>query len=163
MITQDRLKEILHYDPETGVFTWLVSPSRGTKKGMVAGHDHKSSGYRVIAIKRKLIPAHRLAFLYMTGSIPEFVDHINMIKLDNRWVNLRPATKSENNRNQKLRKDNKSGVKGVKWNKANKKWQVQITVNGHRMHLGLWDDLEAAELVSILAREKYHGEFANYG
>ena len=92
MITQSELKELLNYDPATGVFTWLVSRGR-VKASSVAGHVH-SRGYIVIMVDGRRHLAHRLAFVYMTGTFPDDqVDHINEIKADNRWINLREATR----------------------------------------------------------------------
>jgi len=95
--------------------------------------------------------------------MPEYVDHINNNRCDNRWSNLRGVDRAGNAMNALMRKDNKSGVKGVSWKKKNSKWVVQASINGRVRHIGLFDDLELAELVAIEAREKYHGEFANHG
>lgn len=158
MIGQEELKEYLDYDSFTGVFTWKVVFNGRMQVGKIAGKI-SDTGYRVIKIKGRVYSAHRLAFLYMTGSIPKVIDHINGIRDDNRWGNLRSATTSQNAMNRKNRTDNTSGIKGVSWHKSTKKWEVRVMVNGKSYHFGLWDDREAAELVSILAREKYHGEY----
>lgn len=162
MITQDRLKEVIRYDPESGVFTWKNKTCKRVVVGGEAG-GRTSHGYRVIRIDGDLTYGHRLAFLYMTGEIPEYVDHINGIRDDNRWDNLRSATSAQNSWNMNHTGKGKSGIKGVHWSELHKKWRVRLKVNGKGMSFGLWDDLEAAELVAILAREKYHGEFANHG
>ena len=116
ILSQKRLKELLVYDPETGVFTWIT----GLHK--VAGTKHHS-GYVLIKIDYVLHSAHRLAFLYMTGTWPhDTVDHINRVKNDNRWANLRDVTKSLNNINRKQYeldgfKNNKLGELGIHHNK----------------------------------------------
>ena len=120
-------------------------------------------GYLQTSLYKKSVFVHRLIFIYVYGYSPISVDHINGNKLDNRSENLREASVTENNRNVGLRKDNSSGVKGVYWKTANKKWRAQIRIDGKRKHLGYFDDLELAELVAIEARNKYHGEFANHG
>jgi hypothetical protein len=158
-ITQKALKEVLHYNPETGVFTYL-NKSKYKKAGEEAGYI-KPQGYREIHVCGNNFYAHRLAFLYMTGSFPEeLVDHINGKPADNRWVNLRPATYSENNRNARLRKDNKSGVKGVCWDRGYKKWTAYINLNKTRHDLGLFDSIEEAAKVVDAVRKQLHGAFA---
>lgn len=155
-------KRIFNYDPEDGVVTWKIKTGHRSYPGKVAGHKSRA-GYIQIVANGEFITAHRLAFLLMTGSIPECVDHINGDPSDNRWANLRPATRQENTRNKKVNKNSSTGIKGVRWKKDAGKYVVSIMVSGRTLYFGLWDDLEAAELVAILAREKYHGEFANHG
>lgn len=126
MITQEQLKLILNYDPETGEFNWLVKPRNRASIGGVAGHLRKN-GYREISIKGKKYYAHRLAWLYMTGSWPkEHIDHINGNPSDNRFCNLREATRSQNMHNQGVCSNNTSGYKGVCWHKSNQKWEACI-------------------------------------
>jgi hypothetical protein len=125
VITQEELKRVLHYEPETGVFTWLVSCGAAAA-GSMAGHLHVS-GYVYIKILRTKYKAHRLAHLYMTGKWPiHDIDHFNRVKDDNRWGNLRPATKSQNQSNVGLRLDNTSGLKGLSWNSGRQCWVVQV-------------------------------------
>uniref|UniRef100_A0AAU8GJY0 HNH endonuclease motif-containing protein n=1 Tax=Salmonella phage PMBT31 TaxID=3153514 RepID=A0AAU8GJY0_9CAUD len=97
MITQELLKELFEYNPDTGDFIRKVSKGRA-KAGTIAGSPDKD-GYIFIGINRKRYAAHRLAFLYMEGYIPDLVHHLNNIRKDNRWCNLKDATSQENNRN----------------------------------------------------------------
>ena len=98
-MNQESLKSVLSYDPETGEFTWRVSPSRNVKAGMKAG-SFNSQGYRQIQVMGRVYKAHRLAFLYMTGLFPEFTgSHKNGVPSDNRWDNLRDETIGDNIRN----------------------------------------------------------------
>lgn len=159
MITQKQLKSVLKYDPNTGVFIWRNDQAnRNAIVGEEAGYY--SGSYRHIRIFCNNYPSHRLAWLYMKGSFPnQFIDHINGIKDDNRWCNLREATNSENNYNQKTSKDNTSGVRGVTWDKNKKRWRVRIRVAGKRLFIGLFDNIDEARLARELAEIKHHGEF----
>lgn len=158
-LTEEQLKQILHYDPDKGVWTWLVSRGR-IPKGSVAGTICAIEGYRRISINHRRYRSGRLAFFYMTGRWPEQVDHINRIRDDDRWINLRDADNSQNNSNRDLQKNNVSGCSGVCWSKRCKKWQVQVGINGRNIYLGMYEDKELADLVSVEAKSKYHREFA---
>lgn len=161
MITQEELKKVIHYDPESGVFTRLITTNAKAKVGDIAGSLCK--GYRIIRVLKSRIKAHRLAFLYMTGEIPDQVDHINGIKDDNRWCNLRPANNYQNQLNKPLGRNSTSGHKGVMWNKSRSNWVVRFKVQGRLKYIGSYYELESAVESSKRAREKYHGEFANHG
>lgn len=100
----------------------------------------------------------------MTGELPAFiVDHINGVRNDNRWLNLRRADASQNCWNSKKPSTNTSGAKGVSFHKATGKWQVRIRVRGKQKHIGLFDSVEEAELAFAVAADKFHGEFARTG
>lgn len=161
-LTPQRIKELLHYGPETGIFTWKVATSRRIRIGDVAG-SITSAGYRVIWVTGTKYRAHRLAWLYVYGEFPhDEIDHINGDKLDNRIINLRDVTRAENSRNSRVRKDNTSGVMGVSWSKDRKKWLVLITVDGKQKNLGLYEDIELAALVRCEAEVRY-GYHKNHG
>lgn len=161
-ITQEELKSLLHYEPVTGEFTWKVSRGKG-KAGSFAGTPH-SRGYVHIKISGKLYLAHRLAFLFMTGELPPAeVDHVNGVKTENRWLNLRQATRTENQCNHRLRSNNSSGVKGVSWDKRRGKWQARVCIHGRDKHIGYFHDIEEADVAVQAARIALHGEFVNHG
>lgn len=143
MITQKELKDLLHYEPETGTFTWK---STGRGRSERVGYVHKKTGYDKVKINKKEYALHRLAWLYMKGYTPEYhIDHMNGVRDDNRWENLRHVTRVCNMQNQKVRADNTSGFPGVVWNKRDSKWYVQIQMNNRNVHLGIYDSaLEAA-------------------
>ena len=161
-LDQSYLKSILNYNPETGVFTNRITRSSRAKAGAVAGGVN-SNGYRHIRIHNRLYKAHRLAFLYMTGEFPSNdVDHINGIRDDNRWKELRPVSKSENNKNTKKPKANTSGVMGVWWRKDINKWRVQIKVFSKNIYLGHYSDFFEACCLRKSA-ELEHGYHPNHG
>ena len=162
MLTQAELQSRLNYNSITGIFTWKNPPRYSNKKdGDNAGWG--CHGYIMIKINNKTYSAHRLAWLYMYNYLPPIIDHINGNPSDNRISNLRPATLSKNQQNSKIPKSNTSGIKGVSWHKATKKWRATLNINGKLKHLGVFDDIKSAELIVREARIKYHGEFANHG
>lgn len=159
-ITQSRLKELLHYDPETGVFTRRVSRSGGGLAGSVAGTVGRD-GYSRIQYAGRQYLAHRLAFLYMTGEFPaESVDHINRDRSDNRWGNLRPASTVENLRNKSPYSNNSSGFRGVSLDKRLKKWKSYGAANGKLVYLGMFLTAEEAAATSRAWRDEHYGEFS---
>lgn len=152
MITQLRLKELLNYNPKSGVFTWRISRG-GAKAGDQAGYIN-SRGYRLIGIDGELYRAARLAWLYIEGYMPEHeVDHINRVKDDDRWKNLRHVSHQCNVRNCGNPRDNTSGVKGVYWHRQTKKWRARIRVNKKLHHLGLYNDFDDAVCARLAAEQ----------
>ena len=160
MITQAKLKEVLHYDPETGLFIWLVSLRYGDA-GKVAGTPDKD-GYNTIRISGESHRANRLAFLYMTGTIPDMVDHADGIVGNDSWSNLRESDSITNGYNRKINANNTSGIKGVTWVSSTKSWRARINVAGKRFSLGNFNTLGEAEQAINNARIKHHGEFARH-
>lgn len=159
MLTVERLKELLHYDPETGEFTRLVARSgpRG-KVGSVVGTPD-DEGYLRIAIDGQRYKAHRLAVLYITGNWPaEVVDHLDGDPTNNSWRNLHCCSHKENMRRQRLRTDNTSGVKGVGFCKRHGKWLAYIKVDGVNHELGFFEDRESA----IAARKAAEDELGYF-
>lgn len=126
MLTQQRLKQVIHYDPDSGVFSWIV-PRVGPKtRDNVAG-SYAGSKYRFISVDGRRYMASHLAWLYMTGELPGFViDHINQNKIDDRWCNLRRSDHSKNRANTGLRSSNTSGIRGVHYDRKSRKWVMQI-------------------------------------
>ena len=166
MITQDRLKELLHYCPETGVFTWLVSGT-GRRSGLEAGRVNRNTitgkSYRYLKIHSHLYLEHRLAFLYMTGEFPEEqVDHIDGNGCNNVWTNIRAVTGFENQKNARISSNNTSGAVGVSWHKARKTWVSYITSEGKTKHLGLFHNKEDA-IAARKAAEVFYGFHENHG
>lgn len=156
-LTAELLRALLHYDPETGIFTWLLPKSSKIKPGDRAGGKDIQSGYRSIWVVGKGRAEHRLAWLYVYGEWPKGdIDHINGISDDNRIANLRDASTSQNCQNQrKARISNSSGLLGVKKFRPGQ-WQSSIGVNGKYIHLGTFNSPESAHLAYIEAKRKYH-------
>jgi len=170
-ITVDRLCQLLDYDPATGEFRWryrqleeFATQRAGTTwntrfAGKIAGAAH--DGYRVISINYRRYRAHRLAWMYVTSGWPVAeIDHIDCNPGNNRFNNLREATHAENIHNSRKRSNNTSGVKGVYWDKCNRKWCVQIRNRGTQKHIGLFDTIESAALAYAESAAKLHREFA---
>lgn len=164
-LDQSRLKELLHYDPETGHFYWLVDRGPMARAGSQAGTLHKAkkslSPYVRIKLEGQSYLAHRLAFLFMTGAWPlGEPDHRNTNTLDNSWLNLRDATPSQNQANRKVRRDNKSGIKGAFYIARDKIYLSQIQVSGQTIKLGYFKTAQEAGRVYEAAAKRYFGEFA---
>ena len=166
-LTAERLRTLLYYDPKIGVFSWRhgMPTARSThinprRTGDRAGCAGSKDGYWRIRIDRYLFLAHRLAWLYMTGEWPkEQIDHINRDRADNRWCNLRAASHRENMMNKKLNRNNKSGFRGVSFDKRSKKWTSKIMIHRKGIHLGYFADRETARDVYLVAARR---EFGNY-
>jgi hypothetical protein len=152
-ISQKRLKKLLHYDPESGVWTWIHHTSNRVHIGDRAGRIGKDL-YRYIGVDGVIYRSCRLAFLYMDGYFPENeAEHRNRIKDDDGWENLREATHMCNMRNVGLRVTNTSGVTGVSWDKGRGKWQAYIKVNYKNRNLGYHDELTEAVLCRLAAEQ----------
>jgi hypothetical protein len=129
VISLSYLKEQLSYNSETGEFWWRVA--RKGRNLMLPAGTISNWGYRVIMLDRQRYVASRLAWFYMTGEWPLFeCDHIDRDQRNDRWANLREASRSENAMNTKTRSDNSSGQRGVCWDNQKLKWKVQISVKG---------------------------------
>lgn len=158
MLSIDRLKELLTYDPSTGSFFRNLSRG-GYPAGSRAGTKH-NAGYESIIVDYRPYLSHRLAWFYMTGQWPLEIDHRDGNRSNNQWDNLRLATRTLNNVNAKKRTDNVSGFKGVGWCRAAQKWRAYIRYGKHQVHLGLFDDPMDAHLAYCGAAKMYYGEFA---
>jgi hypothetical protein len=160
MLTAERLRELLHYDPDTGVFTWLRVKGRRVRVGALSGKAN-GGGYFQIGVDGRIYYAHRLAWLYVHGEWPvASIDHVNCDRCDNRLANLRPATKAQNAANARKRTNNSSGFKGAYWNARRNKWMASIEADGHQRHLGYFDNPTDAHKAYVAAAERHFGEFA---
>ena len=153
------------YDCSTGLFVWKYRPDMSNSwNARFAGKQAlniDSDGYKSGRINYRIYQAHRVAWLIHYGEWPDGqVDHINMVRSDNRIDNLRLATRSENAMNRGKQNDNTSGYKGVSWHKSSGKWQAKIKKNGKCIYLGTYHDVLEAHLAYCRAVHDVHGQFA---
>jgi hypothetical protein len=164
-----QLRAVLRYKPRKGHFVWLVprqTTGRVIQPGDIAGTVgfDTPSGRCQIIFEGRVYKVHRLAWFFMTGKWPpkgKDVDHKNGDGQDNKWTNLRLASRGQNNHNNhNIRSDNKSGKAGVSWAKQNKKWLARVKVDGKVIHLGHYDKLGNAIAARKAGELKYFGEYA---
>lgn len=153
--SQERIKELLNYDPETGVFTW--KRSRGPNKtAEAAGWKHRT-GYLYIGIDNEMFKAHRLAWMVVHGRAPVgMLDHIDRNKENNRISNLREVSEPQNNQNKRTYRNSRSGVKGIGWFAQTGKWRARIQANGRVHSLGLFTSFDAALQARQAAEKRLH-------
>ena len=155
-LTQERLKKLLHYDPETGVFIRKKTLSANAIKGGIAGSSH-NCGYLQLQIDGKKYLIHRLIWLYIYGYFPETnIDHINRRRSDNRIKNLREVSQSCNCRNSNIKSNNKTGITGTCWASGSKKWMAHIKINYNLINLGYFKEFKDAVLARWEAEKKYN-------
>lgn len=166
-LTQLRLQ--LGYDPVSGVFVWKHEKRLASGALRIAAGDRAGTsvgkGYRQIQVKingkKRGFKEHRLAWLFVHGRWPNGqIDHINGNTSDNRIVNLREATNSQNMMNRKLNANSQSGAKGVSFHQGSQRWRARLQLNGKRIHLGDFKNKEAAEIAYEAAAKRHFGEFA---
>lgn len=141
--TKAELTENIDWNLEAGVGVYNKTRSGCKGVGVEAGAYHPN-GYRKVTINGKVLLIHRIIYFLKNDHCPKYIDHINQIKDDNRIENLRGCTNQENQRNTGIRKDNKSGFKGVSWYKSSNKWRAKITVSGKIIHLGYFNTAKEA-------------------
>ena len=158
-LTQERLKELLRYDPETGFFTWMIARQR-VRKGSPAGCLHKH-GYWVIKVDGCSYKTSRLAWLYMVGEWPRHqIDHSDLDRRNDRWDNLREATVAQNNTNRRAQKNNSCGVKWAYWKRTHNKFEGQIRIEGKLISAGLFETAIEANDACYRISLSHHGEFS---
>ena len=161
-ITQEELLSTLAYSPATGEFTWARKTCDKVVIGRIAG-SMQTNGYACIRLNRKLYLSHRLAFMYMTGIFPLLdVDHINGVRTDNRWCNLREVTRTDNLKNGSKPSTNTSGVLGVRKHRDTGKWVATVSIDNKTKYLGLFADFNDA----VQARQEanvLYGFHKNHG
>ena len=161
-LTQTRLRRLLCYNPFSGNFIWKRS-GHGIHMGTIAGtiaHRSLDHQYRHIRIQGRRYRAHRLAFLYIRGRWPRGIDHKDRNGLNNSWTNLRECTRSQNQANRGVQRNNKLGIKGV-FKTRYGKFRATVRKNGKPIYSSNHDTLDAAALAYKRAAQKYYGKFAN--
>lgn len=160
--TPEQIASTLSYDPESGALSWKVDAGSRGRAGKPAGYF--DGRYYRVQIDGAAYLSHRLAWCIQVGAWPvEFIDHADGDKLNNRWTNIRSASAGDNQANRQNLKSNTSGVKGVSWHKAHKKWYARVAHKGVTYVLGLFADLAEAGRAVAAKRESLHKEFANHG
>ena len=155
-LTQARLKEVLHYDPETGVFTWLEKPARRISVGSIAG-TCRFDGHITVKVFHGRYLAHRLAWFYVHGRWPvDQIDHVDGNPGNNGIVNLRECTTAENHQNRGVLKGQEPGHVGTCWHPKLGKWSARIKVRGRTQHLGVFKVREEAHKVYLAAKSELH-------
>jgi hypothetical protein len=158
-LTQERLKELLDYNPESGHFYWKVKSNHFIKIGAQAGGINQK-GYVIVGIEGARCYAHRVAWLFTYGKFPTAqVDHIDGDKSNNSITNLRLCTNAENHKNQGIRKTNTSGFKGVSWDSKNESWFAQTTLINRHIFLGYYESPEEASIAYNTFAKANHGQF----
>ena len=158
----DYIRSWLTYDPETGALYWSKSGGDRRVKGRQWG-SKSSSGYINGAVMGRSYRAHTIIWIYMTGEYPsEHIDHINGVRDDNRWCNLRMVSNKENSRNSSLSSSNKTGVTGVYLMKRDGVYVANICVDGKTLYLGRYKELSSAAKARKMAEIKY-GFHENHG
>jgi hypothetical protein len=156
-LTAQRLRELLHYDPETGVFTWRAPLGKKTKPGQVAGTLH-AAGFVSIGVGGFSYKAHRLAWLHVYGEWPtNVIDHIDGRPANNCIRNLRDVSMLVNMQNlRRARSDSKSGVQGVALHPETGKWRPRLRLGGRNISLGLYETIGEAQTAYLEAKRLLH-------
>lgn len=160
-LTQDRLKEQIHYDPDTGHLTWLIS-KKGVSKGRRVSPTPATDGYMQCVVDSQHYYQHQIIWLWVTGTFPDScIDHINRIRNDNRWVNLRQATYYQNQYNKEW-SGNACGVKNVCQYGNSYTVSFRDPSTGKIVNFGTYKTLDEAEEIAYWVREELHGVFASH-
>lgn len=165
-LTLERLKSVLHYNPDTGLWTWLVTLGSRAPKGTVTAGCPSKRGDLQIRVDHCLYKAHHLAWFYMTGTWPKpQIDHDDRNRANNRWKNLREATNSQNGANKTGLKGTGTGIKNVScvhgYGNRRTRYIAYGSTNQKRVYVGSFDTLDEASAAAFAHAKKEYGEFAH--
>ena len=153
-LTQARLHELFEYREDGSLVRRTTGKNAACKLG-----KHR---YLRVVVDNKAVALHRVIYLYHHGVLPNVIDHADNDRTNNRIENLRAASQQQNCLNRSRHSNSKSPFKNVYWNKAANKWSVQVNIHGKRQYLGVFEDIELADLVALEARNKFHGTYARH-
>jgi HNH endonuclease/AP2 domain len=160
-LTQTQVRELFHYDRDSGIIRWAKPTARHIRVGDISGAVNKKSGYRLIQLDGLNYPAHLIAWVYMTGEwAPRQIDHRDLDRANNRWDNLRRATLSQNAANRRRQRNNTSGFKGAHLHGKSGRWRAVIRKDGRGYYLGSFTTPRAAHEAYMAAARDLFGEFA---
>jgi hypothetical protein len=160
--TAEMFRKHFRYEPDTGNLYWIGRTGGRVVNGMLAG-SFNAYGYRTVMVGHRNYPVHRVAWTMMTGTWPDGeIDHRDLNRANNKWDNLRVATRAQNSHNYPKRKDNTTGFKGVVFAKHAKKFMARICINSKGHHLGYFNTAEEAHEAYCKAATAIRGEFARF-
>ena len=152
----ERINELFRYDPEAGVLIRKVASGSRGHAGDIAGCLN-GCGYVVVAVNDRDVRAHRMIWAIMTGDWPRGeIDHINGIRNDNRWCNLRSCSRAENAQNMRCKPSPTCDLQGVSWDARTQRWYVRIQVGRKVIFLGRFDIPEEGHAAYLAAKQKFH-------
>ena len=162
MLTQDLVRSLFNYNPDTGELSYINKSGRGKRKDKKVGCI-STYGYLTVWVGGSVCQLHRVVWVYVYGQLPFYgIDHINGDRLDNRILNLRDVDQSENTKNRRKSKNNTSGFNGVFWDNKLNKWRARVSVNKSIIYLGSFTNKDDAIAARIEANIKY-GYHKNHG
>lgn len=159
-LSAQEVQRRIDYDPATGLLRWKADPPKGKAVGDLLPSRDNGNGYLYSTVNRRAYAVHRLAWVIVHGYWPDEVDHRNTVKSDNRLINLREASRSQNEMNAPKRSDNTSGYKGVGWHKCKSQWRAYIQKDGKQISLGYHPSAEIAHRAYSTAAKRLFGDFA---
>jgi hypothetical protein len=154
--TPEMLRKLLRYDAETGQLIWAKTNSRRAPAGSVAGCLSKHTGYIYVGVNNKRLRAHRVVWMIVYNEIPGEIDHIDGNRSNNRLENLRVVSRSGNNQNRGIQRNNTSGATGVSFDSYRSKWAANIQADGKKIKLGRFASFDEAVKAYAAAKEKFH-------
>jgi len=155
-VTQELVRELFSYDPETGELTWIKAPKCHSELLGKSPCRMNNRGYFAVGVSGRSYLVHRVIWLWVTGCWPTEVDHVNGVRSDNRWKNLRECNRAENRQNACVQSNNTSGCPGVSYHSRHGKWAARVGLGGERTHLGYFTEYGDAVQAYLTAKAATH-------